>query len=232
MGGLKIDVGVGFSEKAATSRVDENMLDGWHVHWYVYPLLFWMELLTDLLCVESSSFDLAYVTELDPLWNSDALSLIINPEAGLFTSLPAQLACAADCARTSSSGLATRELFWCMGCQGPSYPMTGNMLINTADAQGGLLAAERLIYKLHRQLVAWDRDTSGQDAQCQKIPAPIIDKRQYRWQMTNPVAKTKGQFTCPTTGATHMTYHQKTVAPLKRKDLGYLVWRKRNCCAL
>lgn len=229
LGGMSIDVGIGFLDKSSEARINDVELDNWHVHWYTYPLLYWLELLTDFLCLEQSSFDIAYVTELDPLWQDDSLNLIISPEAGLFATLPAQLACAADC-MLASTHMARPEMFWCMGCSGSTYPTTGNINHQNSEVQGAVLAAQRMGYKLHRQLVAWQ--TSGSAAMCQKIPMPVMDKRQYRWQMTNPKALTKGPFTCPTTGATSMTYEFNTVRPVVAKDLGFLVWRKRNCCAL
>ena len=229
LGGMKVDPGIGFSDKAAEAREDGLELDNWHVHWYIYPLMYWLELLTDFLCLEASAFDIAYLTELDPLWQDDALNLIISPEAGLFANIPAQLACAADCT-LSSAAMGRPEMFWCMGCNGSTYPVTGNIGHQNSEAQGAVLAAERMAFKLHRQLIAWG--TSGSQSLCQKTPMPVMDKRQYRWQMTNPKAITKGPFTCPTTGATTMTYEFNTVKPIVAKDLGYLIWRKRNCCAL
>jgi hypothetical protein len=42
--------------------------------------------------------DIAYLSEVDPLWNDSTLSMLINPEAALFGNLIAQGACAADAA--------------------------------------------------------------------------------------------------------------------------------------
>ena len=68
-----------------------------------------MELLTDMACLEQSSFDIAYVTEIDPLWQDDVLTALINPEVALFANPIAQVACAADCgAATSRRGLHCR----------------------------------------------------------------------------------------------------------------------------
>lgn len=35
----------------------------YHVHWYIYPLVYWLELLTDFLCLEKSAFDMAQSDE-------------------------------------------------------------------------------------------------------------------------------------------------------------------------
>ena len=39
------------------------------------------------------SLDLAYLTEVDPLWADDELTAILNPEAVLFANAPAKAAC-------------------------------------------------------------------------------------------------------------------------------------------
>ena len=45
-------------------------------------------------CIATDNFDIAYMTEIVALWDDDELSLILNPEALLFGSLFAQMACA------------------------------------------------------------------------------------------------------------------------------------------
>lgn len=68
----------------------------YYVHWYKFLLLYWLNVLTDGLCVEKGDMDIAYLTELDPTWHDDELTFLLNPEAALFASLPAQVACSAD----------------------------------------------------------------------------------------------------------------------------------------
>lgn len=229
LGGLTIDPGIGFKSKSYAMPEAANYEGAWHSHWYIYPVMALMELVQDFVCLEQVSFDLAYVTELDPLWQDDTLSLIIHPEAALFTSLPAQAACTADCALatvTHSSPL----LFWCMGCNGSTYPYNGNVSHEVTPIQSAVLASERMAFKLHRQLIAWQTSTPA--ALCQKLPQPIMDKRQYRWQMTNPRPHKKGPFICPRTGGPTVTYENFKMTPALGEDFGWLVWRKRNCCAL
>ena len=65
----------------------------WHdfpSSWYANPILAWLEVLLDFPCLEQGSLDLAYLTEVDPLWNDDELTLILNPEAVLFAN-PTQI---------------------------------------------------------------------------------------------------------------------------------------------
>ncbi|MYI70242.1 MAG: conjugal transfer protein, partial [Boseongicola sp. SB0673_bin_14] len=118
LGGLTIDPGL----PAGRGRTGSSGGDGatgsvWHAHHYVYPLLSWIGALLDLGCLEAGGLDIAWVSELDPAWLDDELSFLLNPEAALFANLPAQAACAADCA-AASAGLPMDRLFWCAGCQG------------------------------------------------------------------------------------------------------------------
>ena len=150
----------------------------------MYPLLSWIGVLLDLGCLEGGGLDIAWASELDPAWLDDELSFLLNPEAALFANLPAQAACAADCA-ASSVGLPLDPLFWCAGCQGGMYPLTGNVAAHVGGVQASLLASQRLLYRLHRAGLAWG--TMGSGALCGRYPMPIMQKSQYRWQMTQPV---------------------------------------------
>jgi conjugal transfer pilus assembly protein TraU len=88
LGGMKLDPGfdIGFKSMAGPSAVGGNTQynSQWHVHWYAYPLIYWMEIVADFLCLESGSIDILYITEIDPLWQDSELTAIINPEAVLF----------------------------------------------------------------------------------------------------------------------------------------------------
>lgn len=229
MGGLSIDPGIGFKDRGSAEGGAGGGDTSYHAHWYIYPAMYLFELVTDFLCLEQTSFDIGYVTELDPLWQDDSLSNIITPEAALFTSLPAIAACTADCALATRTN-PSKTLFWCMGCHGPTYPANGNIAAEVSMPQGGLLSVERLVFKLHRALVAQQTSTSA--ALCLKNVQPTMDKRQYRWQMVNPRPHTKGPFICPRTGSPTPTYEGGKMFPVSGEDMGWLVWRKRNCCVL
>jgi conjugal transfer pilus assembly protein TraU len=197
----------------------------YQVHWYIYPLIYWLELITDFLCLESSSFDVAYMTELDPLWNDDETSFILDPEAALFANPIAQAACAVDCG-LASSGFGMDALFWCGGCQGSLYPFTGTVPAHSGGVQASLLVLERFIAKLHREGLAWGY--TGIQGLCGKYPMPIIKKTQYKTQMVYPVATTRGG--CHPLGRSDMLWSSGKSFPYKGEDFGYLIWRKRSCC--
>lgn len=98
LGGMTLDLGMNPPAGAITEKRGGSIGQKeafYHLHWYIYPLLAWMNLITGLACMTSESFDLAYLTELDPLWDDDELTLWLNPEACLFANPVAELACIA-----------------------------------------------------------------------------------------------------------------------------------------
>lgn len=203
----------------------------YHVHWYMYPLIYWLELLTDFVCMEKASFDLAYLTEFDPLWNDDVRSFILNPEAILFTNPLVQAACAADCV-SATADFPSDSLYWCAGCHGSLYPFTGTVTTHYSGVQASQLVAEKFIAKLHRQLILWETSGTKRETICDKSPCPKIKKTQYKLQMLYPKASTKGDEACTVLGYTTVTTEQGKEFPYAGEDWSYLVWRKRNCCLL
>ena len=230
LGGLTINPGL----PAGRGRTGASGGDGakgsvWHAHYYMYPLLSWIGVLLDLGCLEGGGLDIAWASELDPAWLDDELTFLLNPEAALFANLPAQAACAADCA-ASSVGLPLDPLFWCAGCQGGMYPLTGNVAAHVGGVQASLLAAQRLLYRLHRAGLAWG--TFGSGALCGRYPMPVMKKSQYRWQMTQPVPAVDPFTGCNPTGRSSVLWETLRELPVAGENFGFLLWRKRNCCLL
>ena len=164
---------------------------------------------------KAGGLDIAWVSELDPAWRDDELSFLLNPEAALFADLPAQAACAADCA-AASAGLPLDPLYWCAGCQGGMYPLTGNVGAHVGGVQASLLAAQRLVFRLHRLLLAWG--TSGSAALCGRYPMPIMKKSQYRWQMTQPVPATSPLTGCNPTGRSTVLWEALRELPVAGRE--------------
>ena len=231
LGGLSLGSGIikgkGYYHGAGYGAQGQQSTAKYDVHYYIYPLLYWMEILTDFLCFEQSSFDVAYMTEIDPLWDDDVLTTIINPEVALFANPIAVAACAADCV-TSTVGLPFDYLFWCSGCQGSMYPMNGNIAASGAAVQSARLAAERMIYKMHREGLAWG--TMGSQGLCHKYLMPILKKSQYRLQAINPSPRVSGKGSCMPIGGSTLLPKAGNLYPVVGEDVGYLLWRKRNCC--
>jgi len=207
-----------------------NQSSFYNVHYYAYPVLYWLELLIDFACMERGSFDLLFMSELDPTWNNSTLSVIFNGEAILFGNPIAQLACAADCIK-ATSGFGFNSLFWCSGCQGSLYPFSGHVKAHIGAVQASHLIATRLLAKFHRIGLA-ERTADSKKALCTKKFAPILTKNQYKLQMLYPKAATKGKNACNPLGKSTAVHGAGKEYPHKGEDYAYLLWRKRNCCLL
>ncbi|WP_425363575.1 conjugal transfer pilus assembly protein TraU [Candidatus Tisiphia endosymbiont of Hybos culiciformis] len=207
----------------------------YHVHYYIYPLIYWLELITDFICLEQNTFDVAYMSEFDVTWNDEKLQSLLNPEAFLFANPIAQAACALDCA-SSTVRLPLDSMFWCAGCWGNMYPFSGANADHVGGVQSSSLLATRIIAKMHRiglaEETSTDENTSltGGGKLCRKSRALKIKKSQYKLQMVNPVSTSSG-IGCWSLGLSDMMYSTFKEYPYDGQDWGYLVWRKKNCCA-
>jgi len=195
----------------------------YQAHYYIFPIYALLELLTDFICLESTGFDVAYITEVDPLWNSDTLSAILNPEALLFGNPIANLACMAD-AVSSAVFEPLDPLFWCKGSWGNAYPLTGQTG-GDGYVEGSASVAASLIYKLHRQLILWG--SWGQIGLCGYYPAPIWRKSAYRLQLVTPIPSVYAT----TIGTTGMLWSFAKNPPFIGDNFSYLLFKKRECCA-
>ncbi len=222
----------GFDAPAGTVGVqdDTTKYSFYQVHWYTNPLLYWLEVLLDNSCLEKGQFDIAYLTEIDPLWDDDELNLIINPDAFLFGNPIAQAACAADCV-AATAGFSTNTLYWCAGCQGSLYPLNGHVQAHVGGVQASSLLAQRMTAKMHREMLIWA--ASGDAGQCGYYPQPLMDKTNYKYQMLYPVPQTEkiNGKCCQPFGRTTAIWGAGKQIPYIGEDFAYLIFRKRNCCA-
>ena len=229
--GFDMDFGL-FSAgtSTATSSYGGETGSSWQAHYYYYPLISWLGTVVDGLCLETTVFDVAYISEIDPLWNDIELNNLLNPEAILFANPIAQSACAAECVAASSGNLSMNTLFWCNGCQGALYPIAGEV----NSSYGGIMASQsvatRLTARMHRLLLA--RQTANNPTTCAPRAAPIIPKSQYRQQVTRPIAKTSGRYAGAPIGSSTQFVDTLREYPFDGESFGWLIWRKRNCCAL
>jgi len=203
----------------------------YHLHYYVYPLIYWLELLTDFMCLEESSFDVAYMSEFDITWNDSKLQSLLNPEAILFGNPIAQAVCGLDCA-SATAATAMDSMFWCAGCWGNMYPFSGSNADHIGGVQNGSLLTTRILAKMHR--IGLAQETSTTDASingqiCRKSRALKIKKSQYKLQLVNPKASS-GSIGCWPLGLSDMAYSSFKEYPYDGQDWGYLIWRKKNCC--
>ena len=229
MGGGQSKPPAGRSFKGHDNVVRDSF---YHTHVYINPVLYYLELFIDEQCAESGSYDLEYMSEYDAAWHDDRETAQIEPEAPYFANLAAIAACSADCV-AASIGFGIRELFWCSGCNGPVYPMNGNVTVHIGGVQASSLINHRILAKLHRLLIAWQ--WHGASAVCQGHPAPLMDKRGYKTQMVYPVTNTSGDdgagnHCCQPLGRTTQVWGMGKEFPVRGEDFAYQVFRKRNCC--
>lgn len=152
-----------------------------HINFPVWAIL---DLLTDIPCVADGQWDLSYVTELDPTWQSNIEAMILNPEVMLFANPVLGLSCIAD-AVSASAGMPRDELYWCQGQWPGVYPQS--IGATAADPVVGAIAhAGRLMYKLNREGLVCDNAIDV----CGCTWTPIWVKSHYRIQLVRPVTTT------------------------------------------
>lgn len=229
LGGVTIDPGIRAAEGEVRQQADLTKQSSYQVHWYTDPILYWLKVVVDDPCLEAGKFDVAYITEVDPLWDDDELTMLINPETFLFGNPLAQAACAADCVM-ASNGFGSNTLFWCAGCNGSIYPFDGHVQAHVSHVQATSLLVQRMTAKLHREFLM--AGTAGEDALCGYYMEPVMDKTQYKYHMLYPVPQTdkiNGRC-CQPFGRSTAIWGAGKQIPYIGEDFAYMVFRKRDCC--
>jgi len=162
------------------------------------------------------------------------LQSLLNPEAILFGNPVAQAACSLDCA-SSTFDMPIDSMFWCGGCLGNMYPFSGANADHEGGVQSSSLLTLRILAKQHRLGAADETSTSDgriNGELCRKSKALKIKKSQYKLQMVNPKSMTGNKdIGCFPIGLTDLAYSAFREYPYKGQNFGYLIWRKKNCCA-
>ena len=104
------------------------------------------------------------------------------------------------------------------------YPLTGNTFTKNYVEDSASVAAS-IIYKLHRQLILWG--SWGQAGLCGYFPAPIWRKSAYRIQLVSPIVNSFAT----TIGTSGLTWTSGKNPPFIGDNFGYLLFKKRECCA-
>ena len=198
----------------------------YQIHWYHTPWIYLLEILLDTKCLEQSPWDMAYMTELDPLWDDSQLTFLLNPDVALFSNPIALGACAGDCLSATFS-TPSDTLYWCAGCAGSIFPLTGWVNAHITPLQAWSLLTQRFTLKLHREGVQWA--SYGKDGQCGPRLEWIMAKSMYRSQMQYPTRSTQGTCCKPFGASTALDAMGKT-PPIYGEDGSFLIWRRRDCC--
>lgn len=165
LGGAKLNAGTFAPSHGRTPNPKKagHRTSFYQVHWFHTPWLYLLEILFDTKCLEQSPWDLAYLTELDPLWDDSLATFLLNPDVTLFSNPVALGACAIDCVSATVS-TPMDELYWCAGCAGSLFPLTGWVNAHITPLQAWSLLTQRFTLKLHREGVQWAH--YGKDGQC------------------------------------------------------------------
>lgn len=230
LGGISLNPGIRAPEGEVRQQADLTKQSNYQAHWYADPILYYLEIVLDNPCLETGSFDVGYITEVDPTWNDDELTMILNPETFLFGNPLAQAACAGDCV-LASSGFGSDSLFWCAGCNGSIYPFNGHVQAHVSAVQASSLVAQRMAAKMHREMLTWG--TAGSEAMCGVFLQPVMRKDQYKYHMLYPIPQTQkiNGRCCQPFGRTTAVWGAGKSYPYKGEDFSYQIFRKRNCCA-
>ncbi len=207
-----------------TTKEKAESVSFYHVHWFVYPVMYWFNMMVNQQCVYSEQFDVAFMTELDPMWNNDEMSFLLNPEAVLFDNLAAQAVCAVDCL-AASAGYPLDMLFWCLGCQVALHPLTGTVKPHEGGLASSTTAVKRMHAILHRTTQA--QNVSTPSAMCAPEVAPIMQKSWYKTQLLRPVPITSEAHPY---GMSTNLWHSGKEFPVQGEDFAYMIWRRRVCC--
>ena len=199
----------------------------YQVHWYHTPWLYLLEVLFDTKCLEASPWDVAYMTELDPLWDDSMSSFLLNPDVTLFSNPIAIGACSLDCV-SATLDLPINSLYWCAGCAGSLFPLTGWVNAHITDEQAFSLLTQRFTLKLHREGLLWRQ--WGKDGQCGPQLELLMSKDVYRTQMVWPSRQTQGTCCRPFGATTALDALGGTTTPVRGEDAALLIWRRRDCC--
>lgn len=203
---------------------DNSSYYTFQVHYWKFPVFSVLNLFLDFVCLENGGVDLAYWTEVDPLWQNDIWASIVNPEAILVANPLAQIACMADSA-AANVGFPLDFLWWCLGSWGSLYPFTKGHGQGT-NITSQMAISAKMVAKLHRELVLWG--SVGGQGLCGMYPMPIMRKSQYSLLPIHPVPH---PIRIPI-GRSEFLWGQGKEVPLVNHHVYVnVLYRKRDCCA-
>jgi conjugal transfer pilus assembly protein TraU len=209
----------------------------WHVHYVAFPVFYLAGVLVDLLCLNPGGviddLDILYFSELDPLWDNDALTAIFFPESTILNTPVVQLACLADAA-AATAGFPLDALFWCAGGWGSLYPPTGTVSGSNDDITTKALTWARLLHRLARVPLTGPPEfyTAGNGPLlCWDFPTGGIVKSQYKMQVLWPIPNVPPLCCSPIGRITPSWGLFKTIPGVGENHV-FLLWKLKRCCLL
>lgn len=235
LGGIRLqDDMFSLSKGVSKGRDGDPTLASFQYHYYAYPLFSMLEILYLPGCSDDyMDFDLMYLSEIDPTWNNDLLSILLSPEAFIFANPIAKAWCTSDCVAVTA-GKAPEATYGCAGCDGSLYPFTGNVIGGESGPRVTSLLSQRVLASLHRKGLA--KKTIGKEAMCKPEFWPMIPRSQYKLSMLHPVPE--ADRTSPNGKCCHplgQSEHSWSTAAGGRtipgkEDYVYMLWGYSDCC--
>lgn len=227
MGGINILPGYSMlaSEQTRNHHERGKATNRMQVHFYSYPLFEMMNMMSSSMCKSVSGFNLAYVTEIDPLWQDDTWSAIWSPESALMTNPLFTAACAVD-GVAASTGYPLDAMFWCQGTWGAVYPMSGNSQHSGDPFTLNNSILGKFMARSHRMGLQFQ--TIGPTAMCFSHPNPIWVKSQYRYNQVAPVPRRGRAVSTGDYGKLYQ-FPPVTNAPTQEHTIN-LIWQGQQCC--
>jgi len=191
-----------------------------------------LNLFIDSLCMQlsdtNSPFSILYLSEFMPQARSSELALLLAPESILFANPIAQAYCMVDSVLTTFEQ--TDPIgYWCVG--GHSiFPLSNHSLeVDYVDAASINIA--KMIFSLSRTAQIFS--CYGVPGLCSCFPTLMWNKREFRFQIAKPIADSF----CRRMGKPSLLWNtpNKNSALLKASNednLLFMIWRRRDCCAL
>ncbi|MDX9814671.1 MAG: TraU family protein [Sulfurimonadaceae bacterium] len=200
--------------------------ESYQITYIKYPLLSIFGMFADSMCQTSdTSIDFGYFSTIDPLWQNDMWSILVNPDAFLFANPIAQFACIAD-ALTSMFGFSLDPLYWCFGSWNQTFPLT-KATTGVTSPESAMAIAARTLFKLHRQFMLMG--SIGPTGICGSYPMPIMAKSQYNMYPIYPLMT--WPYRIPI-GRTGFIWSAGQDAPVVNSHVWSIItYKKRTCCA-
>ena len=198
------------------------------IHWYKYPVFAMMGIMASVECNNNTGFDLAYMTELDPLWQDDTWSAIFTPEAVLFSNMAAQSACSVDSV-ASTLGFTLDSLFWCQGTWGSAYPFSGNS--SQANSDNPWSSNNELVGRFiaRSARMGLQQMTIGPGAICSSSFSPIWIKSQYRFDTIGPIPRFGRAVVV---GSAGLDQEPPVANTATQSYTTTLIWQGMQCCMM
>lgn len=192
-------------------------------HYLILPIWQIIGMLEDSICSEAMSFDVVMMTEVVALWNDDALSATLTPEATLYQSAPVQMAACFVNSVMALLGYSNAIMYWTLGGAGTTYPMTGKVA-SMKELEGNMVLAGRMVFMMGRMMLICDPGIYY----CMCVSTPIVVWTNYRIHIAKPVADTSVH----PIGETEFTWGAN-----KNRETGggdnfeWILFRRKTCCA-